>query len=251
MVGAVVVLLATLPGPSEPPVPIIEGGKSVQEVVSEGLTFYAEGDYQRAASWLALVALATPHLSAAADFALADMYERGLGVPQDVRRAYALYLHAGSSTADSYELQQLGRAAHARLTRELAADDERAATMLAMRGFRDGLVSQWLPAASGGVLEVTPDHLALQDGLTLHEQEWGQFSMVFERICDARPGAGRTRTARSPRGAVLGHVGRGCWLRADPHLAGLCRRSRRDRHRVRDPTARHTRSPGAVLPIHG
>ena len=83
MVGAVLVLLATLDGPSEPPVPIIQGGKSAEEVVSEGLTFYAEGDYQRAASWLGLVALAAPpHLSAAADFALADVSERGLGVPQ-------------------------------------------------------------------------------------------------------------------------------------------------------------------------
>ena len=188
MVGAVLVLLATLDAPSDPPVPIIQGGKSAEEVVSEGLTFYAEGDYQRAASWLGLVALAAPHLSAAADFALADMYERGLGVPQDVRRAYALYLHAGTSTADSYDLQQLGRAALARLTRELSADDERAATLLATRGFRDGLVSQWLPVASGGVLELTPDHLALQDGPTLHEEEWGQFSMVFERISMHEPG---------------------------------------------------------------
>jgi hypothetical protein len=191
VLAVVLVLIATVAGPAEPQVPVIEGGKPPEAVVAEGLTFYAEGDYERAAAWLTLVALPAPHLSASADIALADMYERGLGVTQDVRRAYALYLHAGTSTSDTYETQQLARAALTRLGRELSPDDQREATLMASRGFRDGLTSQALPLASGGVLDITPEHLAVSDGPTLHEEEWGDFSMSFERVSMHPPAVAR------------------------------------------------------------
>ena len=43
-------LLATLSAaPAQPPIPVIDGGETPADVVALGLTFYADGDYQRAA----------------------------------------------------------------------------------------------------------------------------------------------------------------------------------------------------------
>ena len=206
------------------------GASRSKEVVSEGLTFYAEGDYQRAASWLWLVALATPHLSAAADFALADMYERGYGVPQDVRRAYALYLHAGS-----FDRRQLRSAAvgagspRPPDTAELAADDDvrpqcwqcaAFATDSCPNGCRPPVAVFWRSRPTTWRSRMPP---------TLHEQEWGQFtwcSSGSSMHCPASAGPGQRDLLEvlfcvtSAKGAGFGRTL--TWR-------VLCRRSRRDR----------------------
>jgi hypothetical protein len=149
-------------------IPVIQGATAADAAAS-GLAAYTQGWYQEAVAYLTPVVMSDPSASAEADLVLAQMYEHGLGVPQDLRRAYALYSLA-TGASGSWSIQSLANASAIRL-QQLAVDPEVVAILA--YGFQDGLVMQTLPLDGGGLLEVTREGLVMYRDGDRGELPWG------------------------------------------------------------------------------
>jgi hypothetical protein len=168
-------------------------GATAADAAATGLAAYGEGRYEDALMYLTPVVVSDPSASAEADLVLAEMYEHGLGVAQNLRRAYALYaLAAGAS--GSFPIQSLARASLFRL-QQLGADPEVIAIL--SYGFQDGLVLQTMPLDGGGVLEVTRAGLAVYRAGERGETPWALWMGTVEGLWlqSASRDDGRSRQA--------------------------------------------------------
>jgi len=148
-------------------VPVIQGSTAA-DATAVGLADFAAGRFDSALKVLDPVVLSDPGGSAEASLALAQMYEHGLGVTQDLHRAYALYTFAARA-GGPFAIQSLAAGSLYRL-QQLRYDPDVAAIL--SHGFQDGLVPQTLALDGGGLLEVTRQGLVVYRDGERHEVEW-------------------------------------------------------------------------------
>jgi hypothetical protein len=151
---AVVVLCALAAGPP-PDVPELQwSGVPTAQAADMGLEAYAAGDYAETARWLGSVTLFAPEVSHAAAMAMGDLYERGLGVPLDYRRAWVMYVLA--TLSGDRGLERLATGAKTRVEMAMSAEDLRLANAMLSSGFREGLQPTVLHVDGGSWIEIAP-----------------------------------------------------------------------------------------------
>lgn len=148
-------------------VPVIQGSTPA-DATAVGLAEFAAGRFDSALKALDPVVLSDPSASAEADLVLAQMYEQGLAVTQDLRRAYALYTFAAGA-GGPFAIQSLAAGSLFRL--QHLGDDPEVFAILS-HGFQDGLVPQTLALDGGGLLEVTRQGLVVYRAGERGELEW-------------------------------------------------------------------------------